>query len=320
VSAAPTPREPALHPIIGASPALRRAVALARRAAPSGLPVLLVGATGTGKELLAQHIHLWSGRRGALVDVNCGALPRDLVEGLLFGRQRGAFTGADDAPGLVEAADRGTLFLDEIASLPLECQPKLLRVLEDGAVRRLGACAKRPVAFGLVAAAQEDVAERLATGALRRDLYQRLAGVVIRLAPLAERPEDVVALADYFAARGGRRLEPETARVLLGYAWPGNVRELRLAVERAGFLVENGTIPAGVMREAIELGVVGGLEPSPDGAGRAQLAAACALHGGDTARIARTLGISRATLFRRLRDAGLSLRGVSRVSRPRETP
>ncbi len=302
--------------IIGLSTAIRRALALAERYAPTRLPVLLVGATGTGKELFAQRIHQLSGRRGPLVDVNCCALPRDMVESLLFGHKRGAFTGAvESTVGYVERADGGTLFLDELESLAFEAQGKLLRVLETGDAEPLGAAAKRRVDLRIVSAVQEDIEDAVESRRFRRDLFQRVAGVLIELPPLSARLEDVIPLAEYFASLQGRRLEPGVERVLLDYSWPGNVRELRLAIERAGELVENGTLPPGVIAEAIKLGVSvrpqpGRSPPLDDAKGR--LLGTCEALAWDTRRITQRLGITRVTLYRRLRDLGVSLREMKK--------
>jgi len=302
--------------IIGLSTAIRRAIALAERYAPARLPVLLVGATGTGKELLAQHIHRLSGRRGPLVDVNCCALPRDMVESLLFGHKRGAFTGAvESTVGYVERSDGGTLFLDELESLAFDAQGKLLRVLETGDAEPLGAAAKRRVDLRIISAVQEDIDEAVESGRFRRDLFQRVAGVVIELPPLAARLEDVIPLAEYFAGLQGRRLEPGTERVLLDYSWPGNVRELRLAIERAGALVENGTLPPSVMGEAIKLGVpvrpqVRRSTPLDDAKGR--LLGTCEALAWNAGRITQRLGITRMTLYRRLHALGVSLREMKK--------
>jgi len=295
--------------IVGVSPAIRRAVALAERYARTRLPVLVVGATGTGKELLAQHIHERSGRSGPLVDVNCCALPRDMVESLLFGHRRGAFTGAvDSSIGHLERSDRGTLFLDEVTSLAVEAQGKLLRTLETGEVQPLGASAKRRLDLRVVAAAQDDIGRAVTTVRFRRDLFQRLAGVVIELPPLAARLEDVLPLARHFAALQGRRLEAGVERVLLNYAWPGNVRELRLTIERAVQLADNGTLPASALAESIGLGGTAPPEAAETSGERAALARLCESHEWHGGEIARALGISRTTLHRRLRELGLSLR------------
>lgn len=305
--------------ILGRSRALKRALELADRFAPTPLPILLVGATGTGKELFAERIHRMSGRRGPFVPVNCAALPRDMVESLLFGHRRGAFTGAVEAVvGFVEAAEGGTLFLDELTSLSGEAQVKLLRVLETKELSRLGETKSRRVDFRVVAAAQEDVPAKMEAGTLRLDLYQRVAGVVLELPPLEERPEDIMPLAEYFAELGGRSLEPGSVAVLLNYEWPGNVRELRTAIERAGFLSENGTVGPQALAEAIALGTVaaaatpgiGDGRNATGGCARVKLRAVCEANGGDARRSATALGISRTTLFRQLRASGLSLRAL----------
>jgi transcriptional regulator with PAS, ATPase and Fis domain len=315
--------------IIGRSRALIHALELADRFAATPLPILLVGATGTGKEVFAQRIHEASGRRGRLVPVNCAALPRDMVESLLFGHRRGAFTGAVEAVmGYVEAADGGTLFLDELSSLPAEAQVKLLRVLETKEVNRLGETTSRPVDFRVVAAAQEDVRAQVEAGVLRRDLYQRVAGIVVELQPLAERPEDIVPLAEHFARLEGRALEVESVPVLLNYGWPGNVRELRMVMERAGFLSERGLLAPRALAEAIALGAptpesaTGSVVPAQSpAAGRSEyerLMAACEEHGWDARGAAATLGISRSTLYRKLRDVGVSLHALRLRSATRE--
>jgi len=301
--------------IVGVSPAIRRALVLAERYARTHLPVLLVGATGTGKELFAEYIHERSGRPGPLVDVNCCALPRDMVESLLFGHRRGAFTGAVEASvGHIERSDGGTLFLDELTSLCPEAQGKLLRVLESGEVQALGASVKRRVDLRVICAVQDDIWTALDRGPFRRDLFQRVAGVVIELPPLAARPEDIIPLAQHFADRQGRRLEDRVEEVLLNHAWPGNVRELRMAIERAGQLVEDGTLPPWAVAEAIALGGPG---PSPSGPvghlvssllTRDDLLAVLDRTDWDVERAATALRVGRTTFFKRLRALGISLR------------
>jgi DNA-binding NtrC family response regulator len=294
-------------PIVGASPAIREARALIERFAPTHIPILIVGPTGAGKELVAQQIHARSGRTGALVDVNCGALPREMVASLLFGHAKGAFTGAvASTVGHVERANGGTLFLDELSSLPLDAQPTLLRVLDSGEVQVLGSGAKRSVDFRLVAAASDDITQRLAAGAFRLDLYQRAAGVVITLPPLAARPGDILPLATHFANAHGRIVESDAERVLVDYAWPGNVRELRHVVERAGLLVENGTLPAWAVREAIELGGPVDVIHRPQMTTDRTILATCRTHAWNLTAAARSLRISRSTLYRRLTREGLS--------------
>jgi len=295
--------------IVGVSPAIRRALVLAERYARTPLPVLLVGATGTGKELFAEHIHERSGRPGLLVDVNCGALPREMVESLLFGHRRGAFTGAVDSKvGHVERSDGGTLFLDELESLAPDAQAKVLRVLETGHVQPLGAPTKQRVDLRVIGAVQDGIGEALASGRFRRDLFQRVAGVVIDLPPLVARLEDVVPLARHFASLRDQELEPDAARALLNYTWPGNVRELRLTIERAGHLEANGAISVGAVMEAIELGSVAPPQVSGNLDERTRLFRTCQAYRWNSAAIAKALGVSRTTLHRRLRELGISLR------------
>jgi transcriptional regulator with PAS, ATPase and Fis domain len=301
--------------IIGRSDALQHALNVADRFAPTPMPMLLVGATGTGKELFAERIHDLSGRRGRFVPVNCAALPRDMIESLLFGHHRGAFTGAaETTTGFVEAAEGGTLFLDELSSLVADAQVKLLRVLESRQVNRLGETRTRRIDFRVIASAQDDVRTRVEAGLFRFDLYERVAGVVLSLPALRDRGDDVVLLAEYFTALGGRTLESGSLPVLRSYGWPGNVRELRSAIERAGFLSEHDTVGPSALREALALGAPGppsAVSPlTVDDAERDHLIAVCRDAGWDARRAAAALGISSPTLYRRLRAAGVSLRGL----------
>jgi transcriptional regulator with GAF, ATPase, and Fis domain len=216
--------------------------ALVRRVAPTDSAVLLLGETGTGKEMLARAIHLLSARRERLlVTVNCAALPATLIETELLGHEKGAFTGAIAAhPGRFELADGGTLFLDEIGDLAVELQSKLLRVLQDGEVQRLGAIRSRKVDVRLVAATNQDLERAMAEGRFRRDLYYRLSVFPIQIPPLRERKEDIPLIAWSFIERRqaklGRRIEQiprEVMDALVAYDWPGNVRELENVLERA---------------------------------------------------------------------------------------
>jgi two-component system, NtrC family, response regulator AtoC len=301
--------------LVGASPAMRRAVSLADRFARTALPILVTGATGTGKELLARRIHAMSERNGPLVPVNCAALPREIVESLLFGYGRGAFTGAvHDCAGFIETAHYGTLYLDELSSLPLEAQGKLLRVLESKDVYRLGETKPRRVDFRLVASCQDDLAVRVGDGRFRLDLYQRIVGVRVDLVPLLERVEDVVLLAEHFASLRGWTMTPEARAVLVQYDWPGNVRELQAVVERAGVLSTGEVIGSAVVAEAIGLGRVpsdrngNGERLSGSGTDRASLIQLCMAHGCDARRIAAACGWGLSTVYRRVRGAGVSLR------------
>jgi DNA-binding NtrC family response regulator len=234
--------EAALSAIVGESPAIREVRARLRRVAPSDLTVLVLGESGTGKELVAQAIHQVSPRHaGPFVPVNCASIPDSLIESELFGHEKGAFTGAGAAhAGLVESASLGTLFLDEIGELPLAAQARLLRVLQEKEVRRVGATRALHVDVRLVAATHRDLPAMVQQGAFRGDLYFRLRVVELRLPPLRERADDLFLLAanvlSRACARTGRAravLSEGAQRALLAYPWPGNVRELENALERA---------------------------------------------------------------------------------------
>jgi transcriptional regulator with PAS, ATPase and Fis domain len=294
--------------VVGVSPAIKRAIEVARRFATSHLPILIMGETGTGKELFAQEIHRWSGRRGRLVDINCGALPRDLIEGELFGHRRGAYTGATDSAGLIAHADQGTLFLDELSSLPVEGQIKLLRALETREVRRLGDTAKRIIDFRLVAALQGRPGELVKSGRLRIDLYQRLAGVLIDLPPLSSRMEDVLPLVHHFTSLNKTVVNGRVNDILGRYEWPGNVRELKTVIERAIVLSRSGVVDSSSLAEAIDIGAIYEKDSQPPSfeerrvlVERGELVAAGKRSGWNRQRIAKELGISIATVYRKLR-------------------
>lgn len=222
---------------------------LAARAATTSSPVLLYGETGTGKELIAQSIHNASPRRNRpFLAQNCAALPASLLEGLLFGTVKGSFTGAENRPGLFELADGGTLFLDEINSMPLELQAKLLRVLQEGLVRRIGDAKVIEVDCRILAATNRNPLQAIEAGELRSDLYYRINVVSLHLPPLVERPQDLPLLTRHFIekfnGRFGKRVRqvaPQVAERFATYGWPGNVRELEHAIEGAMNLVE-GTV------------------------------------------------------------------------------
>lgn len=301
--------------IVGCSPAIRRALEIAERYARTRLSILLLGPTGTGKEAFAQHIHRLSERAGPLVDVNCGALPRDMAESLLFGHKRGAFTGAiETTAGFVARADGGTLFLDELASLSLDGQAKLLRVLETARVPTVGADTERSVDLRVIAASQGTLLSAVEAGRFRADVLQRVAGVVIELPPLAERMEDVLPLAAHFASLDAKTLEDGVATVLSGHTWPGNVRELQFVMQRAACLMNNGTISAAAVAEAIELGM-----PARRSAASAitvdRLIVEARANGYSARRTAAALGLGRSAFFEKMRAAGLSLRGLRRSAK-----
>jgi DNA-binding NtrC family response regulator len=251
-----TPRElEGFGTIVGESPAikavLQRAVRLLRHAHGTAL---ILGETGTGKELLARAIHEGGPRRAApFVPVNCSALPRTLIESELFGHEKGAFTDAHATkPGLFEVADGGTVFLDEIATLPVDLQAKLLRVLEDREIRRVGATKSRRVDVRVIAASNEDLEEAVARGSFRQDLYYRLGVVTLQLPPLRDRGADVVLIARQLLVSLARQhdlplpvLTSQAEQALQGHPWPGNVRELKNCVERALLLSSPGKIDIG---------------------------------------------------------------------------
>lgn len=235
--------------LVGGSAPMRKAVDLMRRAAQTQVAVLLLGETGTGKEVFARAIHQHSPRaEKPFVAQNCAALPETLLESELFGHRKGAFTGAiADKKGLVQEAEGGTLFLDEIGDMPLGLQAKILRMLEEGSIRRLGGGRTEPVDIRVVAATNVNLQEKIEAGLFRKDLFYRLNVFPVTLPPLRERPSDVPALVDHFlvamATSHGRPVPALTSRALdclVRWHWPGNVRELRNVVERALVLLDDG--------------------------------------------------------------------------------
>jgi len=251
----PAPTQP--DTLLGDSPAMREVRALIERVAPSDLSLLVLGASGTGKELVARAVHAASARREQpLVALNCASVPESLLAAELFGYRRGAFTGATtDRGGLIESANGSTLFLDEVGDMPLAMQAALLRVLEQREVKRLGETRARPVDFRLVAATNRDLAADVAHGRFREDLLFRLQEVTMELPPLAERGDDVLLLAHFFLRHAEEQLALPThtlgadARTrLLAHPWPGNVRELRATIRRAAVLADQREIAAGDLR------------------------------------------------------------------------
>jgi transcriptional regulator of acetoin/glycerol metabolism len=305
--------------LIGTAPALREALSLARAAArgPQTKPILVVGESGTGKELVAHAIHAESRRaERPFVAVNCGALPRELVESELFGYATGAFTGArrEGLAGKFEAAHGGTIFLDEVDSVPLELQGKFLRVLDGGEVVRLGSAAPVAVDVRVVAASNVDLRRRVEEGTFRLDLFHRLGVVEIFLPPLRERREDILVLAVHFLNQEAREAEraplifvPEVAAWLEAYHWPGNVRELRNLCARWMVTVEGREVrPEDVPRHVREAPEVrpetaphgpGGLRQTEDAIIRQALYES----GGRVGEAARRLDIARTTIYRRLK-------------------
>jgi formate hydrogenlyase transcriptional activator len=244
--------EATFNGIIGSSSALKFVLADVERVAPTGSTVLILGETGTGKELIAHAIHNLSSRRACpFVKVNCAAIPLDLLESELFGHEKGAFTGAiAQKIGRFEMADTGTLFLDEIGDLPLALQPKLLRVLQEQEFERLGSGRTHRINVRLIAATHRDLTDMIARKEFRSDLYYRLNVFPIELPPLRERPDDIPQLISHFVKGFARRMRKsirfipsETIAAFTSYSWPGNVRELQNFIERAVIRSNDGVLP-----------------------------------------------------------------------------
>ncbi len=300
--------------VIGNSPALRQALSQADHVAPTETAVLLLGETGTGKGVLAQFIHRRSKRQDrAMVTVNCAALPPTLIEAELFGREKGAYTGAlTRQAGRFELAHGSTIFLDEIAELPLELQVKLLRVLENGQLERIGSTRTLTVDVRLIAATNRDLAKRVADGKFREDLYYRLNVFPIAVPPLRERGEDIPLLVWTFAKQFGQalgkpveRIPQETMEALRRYPWPGNIRELRNVIERAVILSEGSTLQVPLGSVAV-LGATG--PPTLAAAERGQILAALEQTGWrirGPAAAAALLGLKPTTLESRIKKLGL---------------
>lgn len=308
--------------IIGNSPALIQVKKLALQAAQGGSSVLLLGESGTGKEMFAYAIHVASCRRDfPFVPVDCSAIPRELLEAELFGYAPGAFTGAckEGKPGKLELAYEGTILLDEIGEMPLELQSKLLRILQDRQIVRIGATAPIPASFKVIAATNRDLESLVAQGQFRRDLMYRLDIIRIEIPPLRERPEDIPLLVEYYWELKQRelgkeaRLSAEALRVLEEYAWPGNVRELANLVERLLVTILKPLIEPQDLPPVFHQGQ---LSPSSFTPFQMQFIAADAerraleraLHQakGNRNKAAQLVGLSRATLYRKLKQYNLT--------------
>ncbi len=296
----------------GRHPSMLKLYDLVHRAASANVSALIVGETGTGKELVARALHeLSHARDGEFVDINCAAFPEGTFEGELFGWEKGAFTGSvGSRAGLVEAADGGTLFLDEICSMPLHLQAKLLRVIEERKYRPLGASTKRRSNFRVVAAASMSPGRMLSEGKIRADLLYRLAVVKLEIPPLRERGADVDRLARHFATDccGGVQLCECLLDGMRDHPWPGNVRELKAAIQRLALTSDGDP----VCREAWTDGPSAQSVP-----GRADVETLeCILeqHGWDIKAAAKTLGISRTTLYKRIRKLRIKRPGIEAES------
>jgi DNA-binding NtrC family response regulator len=335
----PSRHGPPPDALVGEAPATRAFRSVLDRLATADEPILLTGETGTGKEVAARYLHRHSRRPSApFVAVNMACLPADLVESELFGHARGSFTGADRRkPGLLEEAGEGMLFLDEIAELPLEHQPKLLRVLETRSYRPVGETRERPFLGRLVAATHRDLALEVQRGRFRQDLYYRLQVLPLRLPPLRERPDDVLPILRHWleaAGRGGLTITSAAETALLSHRWPGNVRELVNLARRLTLFAEEGRVDAALVRRMLEANPFAGpaeptLDPAPRGLApddapvpgpRADPRDPEALtleslerrhterllaHHRNVTRVADILGINRRTLQRKLRAWGI---------------
>jgi len=306
--------------MIARSPAMRRLIDLARRIAKVDSTILITGESGTGKELIAQLVHNESFRApGPFIAVNCGAITESLLESELFGHARGAFTGAaQDRVGLFEAANGGTLLLDEIGDVSPNMQVKLLRVLQEREIRRVGENKSRPVNVRVMAATNRELAADVAAGRFRKDLYYRLNVVQLHVPPLRNRREDILPLARVLLTDASERfkssvtgLSPRAADQLLRYDWPGNVRELENAMERAVALsrtrlTELEDLPEEV-RQAIPIPSISGPVRVLNEIEKNYILAVLDLNGGNQTRTAKQLGIGSATLYRKLKSYGVVL-------------
>jgi two-component system response regulator AtoC len=311
--------------IIAKSPAMTKALEVAAKVARHPSPVLITGESGTGKELVARLIHGESDRAdAAFVPLNCGAIPENLLESEMFGYVRGAFTGADrDKPGLFEAASGGTLFLDEIGEMPATLQVKLLRVLQEGEIRRVGDTKSRDVDVRLVSATNKNLDEEIRENRFRNDLYYRIAVVPIHLVPLRQRKDEIPLLVRHFVEQNNRRLhlsitgtDADAMRAFLDYPWPGNVRELENTIERAMVLTESNRITAEDLPTTVRspIAVMDGLQLNEDELSvkkhgevleRRLIAQALERTGGNKTRAAGLLELSSRALLYKIRQYGL---------------
>ncbi len=322
------------HGMIGRSEPMRNVYRLIETVAPTDAAVLILGGTGTGKELAARAIHECSKRSGGpFVAVNAPAIPSELIESALFGHEKGAFTGAHQQHiGFCEQADGGTLFLDEICEMNYEVQAKLLRFLQDHEVQRVGAASAHPVDVRVIAATNRDPDVQLRNNRLREDFYYRLSVVTIELAPLAQRPGDVVLLARYFldlaAAKYGRNMSsisPEAMKLLEAYDWPGNVRQLEHLIDQ--IVITNNScelaaamLPPELSRAELQVGfrMSARSNKKADGAALSVhkmehdlILRALELTSGSVREAAKHLGLSEATLYRKIKKFGISRTFIS---------
>jgi len=307
--------------LVGRTPAFNAALSAVQRVAPSMLPVLLLGESGTGKELFARAVHESSPRAsGPFVVVDCSGLTETLFESELFGHEKGAFTGANTRkPGLVETAKGGTLFLDEMGDVPLSMQVKLLRLIESGSFRRVGAIESQQADFRLVAATHKPLQQMVADGRFRQDLYYRISAFPIHLPPLRERADDIPMLVDSFLQRGGPHkhrisVDARAMACLQAHDWPGNIRELRNVLDRARLFADDGIVRTEHLPEGLGQGAsappaappIASMTPGGSDQGDGALARAVAAFQGTRRELAAQLGMSERTLYRRLKALGLA--------------
>jgi two-component system response regulator AtoC len=305
--------------MVGKSQPMRDLVAVVERIAPSDVPVLIEGESGTGKDVLARTIHALSRRaQGPYLALNMSAIPENLAESELFGHEKGAFSGADQArPGFFAEADGGTLFLDEIGLLPMQLQPKLLRVLQDGEYIPVGSRRPQKANVRVVCATNENLKRNVQEGKFREDLYYRIRVVPMRLPPLRERREDIPLLVEHLVQKHALRLgrppllpDAEAMRALLDHSWPGNIRELEHALERALLLASGtslslGDFPPEIAARAAEVAEGGRYRAARDAWERKYLEDLLREAGGSVGKAAEQAGLHRSTLYEKLARYGL---------------
>jgi two-component system NtrC family response regulator len=308
-----------LGSIITAAPEMLKVGKTIERVATADVSVMLLGASGTGKELLARAVHEKSGRKGEFIAINCAAIPENLLEAELFGYERGAFTGAVKSNvGKIELAEGGTLFLDEVGDIPLPLQVKLLRFLQERVIERIGGRQPIPVDTRIVCATHQDLEAMIAAGSFREDLYYRLAEIVVKIPSLSERSGDSILLARHFVTRFGRELNPavqslspDAIEAIHAHGWPGNVRELENRIKRAVIMADGKSVTAG------DLDLQAGVVPSSDAlpinlraarevADRKAIRQAMSRADNNISSAAKLLGISRPTLYDLLKQYRLS--------------
>jgi two-component system NtrC family response regulator len=297
-----------LGSIISAAPEMMKVAKTIERVASADVSVMLLGASGTGKELLARAVHEKSGRKGEFIAINCAAIPETLLEAELFGYERGAFTGAVKSNvGKIEMAEGGTLFLDEVGDIPLPLQVKLLRFLQERVIERIGGRQQIAVDTRIVCATHQDLEAMIADARFREDLYYRLAEIVVKIPSLAERPGDSVLLARHFVNRFGKELKTKVQSLsadalaaIDGYAWPGNVRELENRIKRAVIMADGKSVTADDLdlpgkAETAELPI--NLRAARETADRRAIRQALSRTDNNISGAAKLLGISRPTLY-----------------------